>query len=449
MDWDFELLLDQIDYNPQKNNFLDIWHRKGVTELDIQEGDLNNENLDEYLTAEIPRTEHDRELVGSLRLIYSWVDSESDDSDKTIFWSRSDFVKILESFRLPKRFTQMMGRCHCFFTQCMPDESNTQAERFSYIFSTMFHHCPFWCVAASWDPERNITYAFMHCTSEPDRGSIPRIKRFLTGVAPRVMHPILLPLLIMDMETDLTLGDDEDWTLEINKIENETRQAPRVAQAVDPLDLDLPSIVQRLNGCSVFLSLIERESEAVLLHLDQARGMILSLESDLPGHKKSTDMLIRYIDFMINSRKNLFLRLQNLQRRSQTQLAFTYNFLAQRDNKLNIEVARDSKVLALASSRDSTAMKSVAILTIAFLPGTFVASFLAMPLFNWQAQSSGKIIGNYFWVYWAFTIPLTGIVLGCWVVWIRIVLRKHEKEDTEVRSRTLRGLVSGATALAG
>jgi hypothetical protein len=40
---------------------------------------------------------------------------------------------------------------------------------------------------------------------------------------------------------------------------------------------------------------------------------------------------------------------------------------------LNIEVARDSKVIALASSRDSTAMKTVAILTIAFLPGTFVA----------------------------------------------------------------------------
>jgi len=131
----------------------------------------------------------------------------------------------------------------------------------------------------------------------------------------------------MDMETDLTLGDDEDLTLEINKIENETRQAPRVAQAVDPLDLDLPSIVQRLNGGSVFLSLIERESEAVLLHLDQARGMILSLESDSPGHKKSTDVLIRYIDFMINSRKNLFLRLQNLQRRSQTQLAFVCSLL--------------------------------------------------------------------------------------------------------------------------
>jgi hypothetical protein len=40
---------------------------------------------------------------------------------------------------------------------------------------------------------------------------------------------------------------------------------------------------------------------------------------------------------------------------------------------LNIEVARDSKLIALATGRDSIAMKMIAILTIAFLPGTFVA----------------------------------------------------------------------------
>ena len=44
---------------------------------------------------------------------------------------------------------------------------------------------------------------------------------------------------------------------------------------------------------------------------------------------------------------------------------------------LNIELTRDSKVLALASSRDSTAMKTVSILSIVFLPGTFLAVSLA------------------------------------------------------------------------
>jgi hypothetical protein len=137
------------------------------------------------------------------------------------------------------------------------------------------------------------------------------------------MHPLLLPILIIDLETTLTLNDDEGWTSEINDIEEETNQNPNIAaESVETLDLDLPSIVQRLNGCSVFLSLIERESEAVLLHLEQVRSMISELQSMLPRLRQSSNRLIRHVDFLTNSRKNLLFRLQNLQRRSQTQLAF-------------------------------------------------------------------------------------------------------------------------------
>jgi hypothetical protein len=61
---------------------------------------------------------------------YSCVDSDRDCSDKTVLWSRSDFTKIVESFRLPKRFTQMMGRCHCLFAQSPPDRIDAGAEQF-------------------------------------------------------------------------------------------------------------------------------------------------------------------------------------------------------------------------------------------------------------------------------------------------------------------------------
>ena len=47
--------------------------------------------------------------------------------------------------------------------------------------------------------------------------------------------------------------------------------------------------------------------------------------------------------------------------------------MAQRDNKLNIEIARDSKSIAVEGKRDSSAMKTIAVLTIVFLPGTFIA----------------------------------------------------------------------------
>ncbi|KAH6691097.1 hypothetical protein BKA61DRAFT_285199 [Leptodontidium sp. MPI-SDFR-AT-0119] len=316
--WDYEECLDLIDYIPQRNNFFDIWQYEGTAEQDIQEGELDDENLDEYLSR-APEITLNRRPIGGLRLIYSCIGPQLDCNDSTVFWSRSDFMKIVQSFRLPKRFTQAMARCHCFFAQSPPEKIDAEAEHFSYVFSTLFHHCPFWALAAFWDSEKNITYAFLQCDPGSNRDSIPRLKRFLAKSAPQALHPLLVPVLIMDLETNLTLRDDERWTAEIRNVESETGQEPDCrAKTLDPFDLDLPGIVQRLNGCSVFLSLIERESEVVLLHLDQALNMISDLQSMSPNLRKSSNQLTGHVNFLISSRKNLFLRLQNLQRRSQT-----------------------------------------------------------------------------------------------------------------------------------
>lgn len=47
--------------------------------------------------------------------------------------------------------------------------------------------------------------------------------------------------------------------------------------------------------------------------------------------------------------------------------------IAERDNKVNISVAEDSKKIAAAAMRDSSAMKTVSMLTLIFLPPTYVA----------------------------------------------------------------------------
>ena len=75
-------------------------------------------------------------------------------------------------------------------------------------------------------------------------------------------------------------------------------------------------------------------------------------------------------------------------------MAQIFNFIAQRDNALNIELAKSSRKIAEESRRDnllnieiakataqvaeetrqdSAAMKTIAILTLTFLPGTAVA----------------------------------------------------------------------------
>lgn len=67
--------------------------------------------------------------------------------------------------------------------------------------------------------------------------------------------------------------------------------------------------------------------------------------------------------------------------------------MAQKDAKINIELAKDTsllarlsiedshvmKTIAIESKRDSSAMKTIAMLTMLFLPGTFLAVSLRGP----------------------------------------------------------------------
>lgn len=82
-------------------------------------------------------------------------------------------------------------------------------------------------------------------------------------------------------------------------------------------------------------------------------------------------------------------------------------------------------------------MKAIALLTMVFLPGTFVAvsgrrsvvkacskanicglkSFFAMPLLDWQAPRGTSVVSHRFWIYWAVTVPLTAAVLLLWATW--------------------------------
>ena len=67
--------------------------------------------------------------------------------------------------------------------------------------------------------------------------------------------------------------------------------------------------------------------------------------------------------------------------------------------------------LAKAAKSDSNSMKVIAVMTMAFLPGTFVAALFAVPSLQW---GSTPVIQDDFWVYLAFTLPATAMVFVVW-----------------------------------
>ena len=60
-------------------------------------------------------------------------------------------------------------------------------------------------------------------------------------------------------------------------------------------------------------------------------------------------------------------------------------------------------------------MKTIAFMTMLFLPGTFFAALFALPFFKWDEKNVAQ---KKFWVYWAFTLPVTALVFILWNVLI-------------------------------
>ena len=94
-------------------------------------------------------------------------------------------------------------------------------------------------------------------------------------------------------------------------------------------------------------------------------------------------------------------------------------------------------------------MKTMAVVTMAFLPGTWAAAFcehprsfcrlsqdcllmsdaVAMPLFDWSSAPGDSVLNERFWLYWAVTLPMTIAVLSAWWLWKEWRQRKDAALD--------------------
>jgi hypothetical protein len=88
-------------------------------------------------------------------------------------------------------------------------------------------------------------------------------------------------------------------------------------------------------------------------------------------------------------------------------------------------------------------MKSIALLTMVILPGTFISTLFAVPLFNWDAESWRDVPKSRFWFYWALTIPLTILTVAAWQAWQKVYERTGHSLDKAAREEVPNSKIPG------
>ncbi|KAM0809988.1 hypothetical protein AB5N19_10335 [Seiridium cardinale] len=266
-------------------------------------------------------------------------------------------------------------------------------------------------------------------------------------------HPLLLPTLIFvthrkNIECHRRYIDGAIHQLEQNigfGVAGSFITADHIpAQQVLKLDSALVKLQSQQTELAI-LSSISRSSEKLadfllnsITRLDQAlqtsdHGSIVNLE----------DEILHMLELPHNQARLALSQMQSLKERLQSQTDLIFSLMSFEENKISRLVAEESAKVAVASKRDSVAMKTVAVLTMIFLPGTFVAAFLSMPLFEWNVETGGYPSSTSFqWIYWVITLPLTiALMVGC-RVWWRMEERSWSSELEEAKQQNRERLLA-------
>lgn len=115
------------------------------------------------------------------------------------------------------------------------------------------------------------------------------------------------------------------------------------------------------------------------------------------------------LEFFRGFISNLRHRSTSNEKRLKNEIQLAFNTVAQYNAGTSVEIGRAAQI-------DSSAMKTIAFVTLIFLPPTFISSVFSMSFFQ-CGGNNGWGMSNKFWIYWVFAIPTTIVTVTVWQYW--------------------------------
>lgn len=202
---------------------------------------------------------------------------------------------------------------------------------------------------------------------------------------------------------------------------------------------DFSPLTRKLHACSSALVDLERRSKFESTLADAIEAVLKTRDRN---SKRDASAPWAPLDVQRNMMASRTYDFETLPKRIQEQRSTIFNLIVQHNQQVNLDIGRanmqiaeSSRRIAEATMSDSASMKTIAILTMVFLPGTAVASFFSMTMFNWSADSGQSLASVWLWVYFVAAVPLTAVVLAVW--WV--CTKRREKELRRKNGRAADG----------
>ncbi|KAM7209980.1 hypothetical protein V8F06_014637 [Rhypophila decipiens] len=138
----------------------------------------------------------------------------------------------------------------------------------------------------------------------------------------------------------------------------------------------------------------------------------------------------KHLCFMEHTMQGLKARSSSNRERLLNEIQLAFNVVSQYDSKTSVAIGR-------ATQYDSYSMRTIAFLTLALLPATFISALFSMSFFNFDADN-GWLVSGKIWIYFAIAGPVTMVTMSVWSFWQKL-LPPDLVTDVELRKRGLHG----------
>ncbi|KAK8140324.1 hypothetical protein PG984_000390 [Apiospora sp. TS-2023a] len=457
-DYMFTAHVSQTKVVSEATSYLEILNYTDPTKNTIEEHPLETTEFENFLNrngAFAPPKKHDSKLVSGMRLILTETGAKrlqknakhpETFSPHHISLEQHEYASMVKTMRLPYRAIEGTSVVGPFFWASYDHDANDPHLQIIHRKSDVRKKGKTrgWELMLSHSFHTNITTGYVKGTPSSDiNDAIDHIK----SCAAQVAHPMLLPIIILSHDlssrSDQKQREARAW---LRRLENAVTMRNEIDEKEGYMDFDLDAINRDLVECHS--QVLWRRPQAYQEIIKEVHAGMdkywLMTDHNRPDISALHDSLISRLDFYrikltgIEHYVHTTLERLNIQRQA------LYNIIAQKESKLNLEMAAQQRRLAHASKRDSTAMKTLSLLGALFLPGTFLASLFSMSFFDFNVgpefpgmdpddySGKGAQVSEYLWLYFVVTIPLTLAIVGAWWYLDHRRQKMYAAEDVDI-----------------
>lgn len=349
--------------------------------------------------------------------------------------TRGTWERLAREFHIHRSIMRTIARRVAFFSSSYEDDGRPSKLKIGFTARMSAYLPGDLALSVTYIPSTESTFAVMYGCNDQQMREVEKRARV---AGDRLKYPLLLLGIFAELERDRLVAKADQlldgFTIRSEHLENglwdPTREMNNEkTQEYLAICLQSRSLVDHIRA-------VKRQLLKLTTEIDEFGNYFSSHKSEAhPADgkkarrfKKAGVQMKKRVQDIINEYEDKIDECNMIVGNTTLAMQTVWNQIARTDSDLNTRIAQANTTIALETKRESTQMRSIALLTMVYLPFSSVAAIFSMDLFDWGAQDGESVVSKYIWVFAVFAVGLTLITI---FAWYRITYRRTRAAEKD------------------